>query len=276
MTTQDVVAAVQEQNIQVAAGQIGAAPAPESTPFELSVNTQGRLVEKEEFENIIIRAEGRGRVLRVKDVARVELGSKVYTYDSRFNGEPSSSIGIYQLPGANALNTAELVRERMEQLASASNWPEGLVYGIPFDSTTLRPGVDFGSLRHLVCRGRPCRGRDLYLPSRLACHDHSCRRDSRFVDRDVRDHDGPRILDQHAFAVRGCPCDRDCCRRRNRRCRKRDAAPLGWLGAERSSRESHGRDHRPRDRDHIGPAGRCLFRVRSCQASPANCSDSSR
>ncbi len=135
LTTQDVVAAVQEQNIQVAAGQIGAAPAPESTPFELSVNTQGRLVEKEEFENIIIRAEGRGRVLRVKDVARVELGSKVYTYDSRFNGEPSSSIGIYQLPGANALNTAELVRERMEQLASASNWPEGLVYGIPFDST---------------------------------------------------------------------------------------------------------------------------------------------
>ncbi len=135
LTTEDVLAAIGEQNVQVAAGQVGAAPAPPGTPFQLSVNTQGRLVEKEEFENIIIRAETGGRVLRVKDVATVQLGAKDYTFDSKFNAQASSSIGIYQLPGANALNTASLIRERMKELKAASNWPEGLEYDIAFDTT---------------------------------------------------------------------------------------------------------------------------------------------
>ena len=135
LTTQDVVQAVQEQNIQVAAGKIGAQPAPAGTAFELSINTQGRLVEKEEFENIIVATGEGGRLLRVKDVARVELGGKNYTLDSKFNGDSAASLGIYQLPEANALTTAALVREKLQELSAASSWPDGLNYAIPFDTT---------------------------------------------------------------------------------------------------------------------------------------------
>lgn len=135
LTTADVVDAISEQNVQVAAGQIGAAPAIPGTPFQLTVNTQGRLIEPEEFGNIIIRAGSGGRILRVKDVAKVELGAKDYTYDSTFSGKPSSNIAIYQLPGANAIETAGLVRNKMEELSSDPNWPDGVDYKIAFDTT---------------------------------------------------------------------------------------------------------------------------------------------
>ena len=135
ITTQDVVSAVQEQNVQVAAGQIGGQPAPAGTAFQLSINTQGRLVEVEEFENIIVATGEGGRLLRVKDVARVELGGKTYTLDSKFNGDTAASLGIYQLPEANALTTAGLVRDKLKELSEASSWPAGLRYAIPFDTT---------------------------------------------------------------------------------------------------------------------------------------------
>ena len=135
LTTADVVAAIQEQNVQVAAGQIGAPPAPEWTAFQLTVSARGRLAAKEEFEDIIIATGKDGRALYVKDVARVELGGKDYTYDSRFDGQASSSIAIYQLPGANAMTTAALIRNKMQELRSKNNWPEGIEYQIPFDTT---------------------------------------------------------------------------------------------------------------------------------------------
>jgi len=135
LTTEEVVNAIREQNVQVAAGQIGAAPAPPDTPFQLSVNTQGRLVTEEQFGDIILRS-GNGRsVLRVRDVARVELGAKDYNFRSTYNGQPSASIGVYQLPGANALTTANLIRARMAELAAASDWPQGVDFYIPFDTT---------------------------------------------------------------------------------------------------------------------------------------------
>lgn len=137
LTTQDVVDAIREQNVQVAAGQIGASPAPQGTPFQLSVNTEGRLITAEQFGDIILRT-GNGRsLLRVRDVARVELGAKDYNFRSTYNGRPSASIGIYQLPGANALTTATLVRQRMAELASAGDWPTGAEYFIPFDTTAF-------------------------------------------------------------------------------------------------------------------------------------------
>ena len=135
LTTEDVVNAIREQNVQVAAGKVGAAPAPEGTAFELTVNTQGRLVEPEQFEQIIIRTGEGGRVLRVGDVARVELGAKDYTFDSTYNGRPSTSLAVYQLPGANAMETSQGVRAKVEELAAASSWPEGLEHAIPFDTT---------------------------------------------------------------------------------------------------------------------------------------------
>jgi len=135
LTTDDVLKAVREQNVQVAAGRIGAPPAEKGTAFEFTVTTQGRLVTEDEFRNIIIRTGEGTRILRLSDVAEVELGGKSYNYDSKFNGVASASVGIYQLPGANALTTAANIRTKMEQLASSNDWPDGVKYDIAFDST---------------------------------------------------------------------------------------------------------------------------------------------
>ena len=135
LTTQDVVAAIREQNVQVAAGRIGQAPAPDDIEFEYTVNTQGRLSDPTEFEQLIVRTDDSGRITRVKDVARVELGAKDYKYVSRFRGQPSCAIAIYQLPGANALEVAEKTRAKMEELSAA--FPEGVEYNIPFDTTAF-------------------------------------------------------------------------------------------------------------------------------------------
>ena len=135
LTTDDVLAVIREQNVQVAAGQIGAPPAPDGTAFQFSVSARGRLVDVEEFEQIIVATGDDGRTLTIGDIARVELGAKTYTYDSKFNGIPSSSIAIYQLPGANAMTTAAAIRKKMEELSQSPNWPEGIEYQIPFDTT---------------------------------------------------------------------------------------------------------------------------------------------
>ena len=133
LTTEDLVAAISEQNVQVAAGRIGEPPAPEGTAFQLVVNTLGRLRDKEQFESLIIKTAEGGRITRVKDVARVELGAKNYNRLSTFNGQPSTAIAIYQLPGANALDLAEQVRAKMDELNA--RFPEGLEYRIPYDTT---------------------------------------------------------------------------------------------------------------------------------------------
>ena len=135
LTTEDVLDAIREQNVQVAAGQIGAPPAPDGTAFQFSVNARGRLVDVEEFEDIIVATGENGRTLRIGDIGRVELGGKTYTYDSKFNGIPSASIAIYQLPGANAMTTAQLIRDKMQEMSSGNNWPTGVEYDIAFDTT---------------------------------------------------------------------------------------------------------------------------------------------
>ena len=133
LTTQDVIQTIQEQNVQVAAGRVGQQPAPKGTAFEYTVNTLGRLTDVDQFENLIIKTAEGGRITRVKDIARVELGSQNYNYDSQFNGQPSASIAIFQLPGANALNVAKSVRAKMEELSQA--FPPGMAYNIAFDTT---------------------------------------------------------------------------------------------------------------------------------------------
>lgn len=135
ITTQDVVAAIQEQNVQVAAGRIGQPPAPPGTAFEFTVNTLGRLTETSEFEDLIIQTDSGGRITRVRDVARVELGAKDYKYASQFEGRPSAAIAIYQLPGANALEVAQATTAKMEELSA--NFPDGVEYSIPFDTTAF-------------------------------------------------------------------------------------------------------------------------------------------
>src|SRR5437667_6982910 len=116
LTPADVVAAVQSQNVQAALGRIGAAPSPQSQQLQLTITTEGRLTRTDEFDNIIVRANPDGSVVRVKDVARVDLGAKTQERYARFNGAPAAAIGIYQSPGANAVEVARKVREMMDQL----------------------------------------------------------------------------------------------------------------------------------------------------------------
>jgi HAE1 family hydrophobic/amphiphilic exporter-1 len=133
VTTTEVFNAIREQNVQVAAGQIGAPPAPADQAFQYTVNVKGRLSDPKEFGNIIIRSLSGGRKLFVKDVARVEMGSKSYAYKALLDGKPTAILGIYQTPGANALDVAARIHNKMEELEKT--FPEGLEYSVPLDTT---------------------------------------------------------------------------------------------------------------------------------------------
>jgi len=128
-----VAAAIREQNAQFAAGKVGAEPTNNPVEFTYTVTTQGRLQSAEEFENIIVRANPDGSKVRVKDVARVELGAKDYSFSATRNGQPTIPIGIYLAPGANQLETAQAVRDKMAELKQ--RFPAGLTYKIPYDTT---------------------------------------------------------------------------------------------------------------------------------------------
>ena len=134
ITAGDVVASVREQNVQVAAGVVGAPPLPEGAAgFQYTVNAHGRLQDPDEFGDIIIKAGDEGAVTRVRDVARIELGASDYSTASALNGQPATGIGIFQLPGSNSIATADAIYARMEELKKT--FPEGIDYAIPYDTT---------------------------------------------------------------------------------------------------------------------------------------------
>src|SRR6266498_3738479 len=134
LTAQDVVTAVQEQNVQVAAGIIGAPPVPKgATAFQYTVSTQGRLTDEKQFGDIIVKTGANGQVTRVRDIARVELAARDYTVNSGLGGKPATAIAIYQLPGSNALATSDAVRKKMAELKQ--RFPAGLDYTIVYDPT---------------------------------------------------------------------------------------------------------------------------------------------
>ncbi|MCK9798091.1 efflux RND transporter permease subunit [Pseudomonas sp. MAFF 302030] len=138
LTATDVVTAIREQNRQVAAGALGAQPAPNATAFQLSVNTQGRLVTEEEFENVIIRSGDNGEITRLKDIARVELGSNQYALRSLLNNNPAVGLPIFQRPGSNAIQISNDVREKMAELKK--NFPQGMDFAIAYDPTVFVRG----------------------------------------------------------------------------------------------------------------------------------------
>ena len=137
LTPADVATAITEQNAQFAAGRIGAEPTNPDTPVALNymVTTQGRLMTPEEFGNIILRAQSDGSLLHLKDVARVELGAKDYNSESKRNGNPAVNVGIFPSPGANALDTADLVTAKLAELSK--RFPDGIAYSVPLDTTTF-------------------------------------------------------------------------------------------------------------------------------------------
>ena len=134
ITTGDVVAAIREQNTQVAAGIVGAPPAPRGTEFQLAVNTQGRLTSEEEFADIIVRTDpATGGLIRIRDLGRVELSSGSYSLRSLLNNKEAVGIGIFQAPGSNALALSDNVRKTMEELKA--DFPPGVSYEIVYDPT---------------------------------------------------------------------------------------------------------------------------------------------
>jgi multidrug efflux pump len=133
LTAFDVVSAIREQNMQVAAGQVGQSPNSTGRPFEYTVHTLGRLSEPEQFSDIVLRVGEDGRKVRIRDVGRVELGARNRDVSSKIDGHPCASVAIWQLPYANALQTADNVRAKMEELKQT--FPEDIDYEVAYDTT---------------------------------------------------------------------------------------------------------------------------------------------
>ncbi|MCK3853776.1 efflux RND transporter permease subunit [Pseudomonas sp. W2Jun17] len=134
LTAGDVIGAVREQNVQVAAGSVGQSP-DSNAAFQVTVNTLGRLTDEAQFGDIIIRTGDNGQVTRLRDVARIEMGADAYALRSLLDGEPAVALQIIQSPGANALDVAQAVRDTMQRLQA--NFPEGLVSRIAYDPTVF-------------------------------------------------------------------------------------------------------------------------------------------
>jgi HAE1 family hydrophobic/amphiphilic exporter-1 len=134
ITAVDVQNAVAEQNVQVAAGKIGQSPAPSGTPFEMQVSTLGRLSNPAQFGDIVVRANASvGSVVRLRDVAHIELGALQYTSTAFFGEDPTVVLAIYQMPGSNALALKQHVKDKMEELSK--RFPKGIAYAMHYDTT---------------------------------------------------------------------------------------------------------------------------------------------
>jgi multidrug efflux pump len=133
MTADDVVRALREQNVQVASGVIGQPPVPKGNALQVNVNTLGRLIDPGQFGDIVVKTGENGRITRLKDVARVELGARDYSVNSYLNGKPAVAIVVFQLPGSNALATSQGIRKTMAELSN--QFPPGLKYQIVYDPT---------------------------------------------------------------------------------------------------------------------------------------------
>ena len=216
-----MAAAIRDQNAQYAAGRLGAEPAPDDQVFTMSVTTNGQLVESEDFERIILRAEADGSVLRLGDVARVELGAQDYSFSAIYNGQPTVPLGIYLQPGANALETAENVRRTLDR--AQARFPDDMAYAIPFDTTEF---IDI-SIREvfntLVIATVLVVLVTFVFSAAFSRHADSGTGDSGIAGRDLRRHDGAGFLDQFAHPFRPGSVHRHRCRQCDHRARERRA-----------------------------------------------------
>ncbi|MBO9880363.1 efflux RND transporter permease subunit [Xanthomonas sp. D-109] len=135
MSANDVYTAIRAQNVQFAAGSLGSDPAPQGQSFTATVSAEGRFTSPEQFENIILRADGNGTVVRLKDVARVAFGPTNFGFDTQYNGKPTGAFAIQLLPGANALNVSAAVKAKMDELQPS--FPQGVTWFTPYESTTF-------------------------------------------------------------------------------------------------------------------------------------------
>ena len=181
LTASDAVSALQEQNVDVAAGQVGQPPIKAGQEFQISVRAVGRLSEPTQFENIILKTNADGTLVRLRDVGRAELGAEDYSSDLMFNGYDSVGLGITQLSTANALTVDRLVLAELDRLAK--RFPPGMKYqtGVRYHRSGQR--IDPGCVEHAARSHRAGHPGDIYFPGRLAQHHHPGRDDSGFADR---------------------------------------------------------------------------------------------
>ena len=147
MAPSDVVNAIRTQSVQAPVGRIGARPISDDQQFQFNLQTEGRLTTPEQFGNIVLRANPDGSLLRVKDVARVEIGAQNLDSESRIDGRPGVGMGIYLAPGANAVTTAAAVQKTLQNLSS--RFPQGMKYLVQFDTTTFVTDTIFEVLKTL-------------------------------------------------------------------------------------------------------------------------------
>lgn len=151
VTSDDIVHAIEQQNAQVAAGQIGQPPVPSGQVFQYTMTTRGRLIEESEFNDIIVKTDATGHAIRLQDVARAELGALGYDQACTLDGQPSVALSVYQLPGSNALDTARMLKEKMQELRG--RFPDGVDYSVVYDTTPfIQESVDevFIALRDAI------------------------------------------------------------------------------------------------------------------------------
>ncbi len=270
LTPNDVITAVQAQNVQAALGRIGAAPLSSQQQVQINIKTKGRLTRPEEFANIVLRANPDGSTIRVSDVARVEMGAESEDRYSRYNGAPAAALGIYQSPGSNAVAVAKQVRETMATLAK--RFPADLNYTVFYDSTvfvtativevvrTLAIAIVLVAIVVFLFLGKlrttliPLVAVPVSIVGTFAV---------------ITDH---RIFGQHRFVAGTGPGDRHCRRRCHRRRRKHRTGDRGRTRAQCPGcvQESDGRYYRSDSRHHLRVVvGFCPGRLHSRHQRPA-------
>ena len=184
LTAGDVIRVLREQNVQVAAGQIGQPPVPTGQDFQYTLSTLGRLVEAEQFADIILKTGTDGEVTYLKDVARTELGARSQDMLVRLDGQPSAGLGIFQLPGSNALDIADRVKATMRELATTL--PQGTRLRRHLRHHAVHPRVRERGVPYAARRGDPGRHRRAAVPAGLEGIAPAADRRGRLADRHLR------------------------------------------------------------------------------------------
>ena len=200
ITVPEIVTAIQSQNAVNPAGQVGSEPSPKGQEFTYTVRAQGRLTSPEEFGQIVVRENPGGAIVRLKDVARIELGAQNYSVVGRLNGKPGAVVAVYQLPGSNAVQAADAVRKLMVEAKTALPTRHRLRY-VPGHHTGRHAGHE-GDRSYAGHRHRPGDHRGVHLSSGLARHFDSAAGCASVPGRHLYFFPDLRIFDQHTFAVR--------------------------------------------------------------------------
>ena len=253
ITVPEIISAIQTQNTVNPAGQVGGEPIPKGQPFTYSVRALGRLTTPEEFGDIVVRETPQTGIVRVRDVARVELGSQDYSVTGHLDGKPSAVIAVYQLPGSNAVETAAGVTKMMAD--AKKRFPGDIDFVVPVDTTRA---VNAGIQRN--CRNTSDRHRaggrcGLHISAGLAFDADTAAGRSGVAGRGIRFLSAVRVQHQYTVAVRIGAGRRPRRRRCDRGRGSRRAPHRRRPRAEAGGAQSHGRDFGPRGRNRPGALG---------------------